>query len=202
MSLSRILNDEPPSSLPSGPAQPAPLPLPPIDPALIEMSRRSSPISSTYAHQPHGGPHDFPDRSPTPQGIYDGHRASLSPPPWAGSLGSAEGVHAASMQRAGSVDHPPHPRGLTYQPLEYQGAGGWNPYTGEWTPGDIFPLGPGENYYPEQDSRLATASNRHQTRPPGGYYKEDYATENTGGRGRKRRKTNDDAEYQPTRRVC
>ena len=95
----------------------------------------------------------------------------------------------------------PPPRRYSYQPVSYQGAGGWDPYSGNYVQGDIFPLGPGGNYYPQRD--LAPPSSV----PPepldtslGAYYKEgenDHAS-------KKRRKTaDDDPDYHPpaSRRV-
>lgn len=98
-------------------------------------------------------------------------------------------------------DHPPPPRGYTYQPVSYQGAGGWDPYSGNYVQGNIFPLGPGGNYYPQREAGVTPSG------PPepldgsvGAYYSQsenDHAT-------KKRRKTvDDDPDYQPpaSRRV-
>ncbi len=95
-------------------------------------------------------------------------------------------------------------RPFTYQPVAYQGAGGWDPYSGEWVQGDIFPLGPGGNYYPEHEDHTSMS-------PPNG---NGEAEPQVGGEsfvetnGRKKRRTiapaGDDQDYRPpgTKRVC
>jgi DNA helicase INO80 len=106
----------------------------------------------------------------------------------------------AQPYQYGRPDHhgepPPPPRGYTYQPAAYQGAGGWDPYTGEWVQGDIFPLGPGGNYYPERDGRRRLVSPQ-DTRDPASsaYYKDE---EMDDGLPRKRRRGEDeDSDYHP-----
>jgi chromatin-remodeling ATPase INO80 len=95
----------------------------------------------------------------------------------------------------------PPPRGYTYQPLAYQGAGGWDPYTGEWVQGDIFPLGPGGNYYPDRVGRQRFVSSQEQQRDTSTriYYKdEDEDEEDEDDTPRKRRKGGaEDTDYQP-----
>ncbi|KAL4069564.1 hypothetical protein J3A83DRAFT_4096226 [Scleroderma citrinum] len=107
MSLKRILNDEPPPSLPTRHAN-------------------AGPSRATAAD------HSFSDVSPIP------HSAPISP------------VHTRASHHSQSPlpEQPPPPRGYAYQPVTYQGAGGWDPYSGNYVQGDIFPLGPGGNYYP------------------------------------------------------
>ncbi|KAG1795542.1 hypothetical protein EV424DRAFT_606445, partial [Suillus variegatus] len=96
MSLSRILNDEPPR-------RENPLPhVVVVDPSLADVS----PLSRATVISPH------------PQTL----RRSLTP----------LGEHQL-------------PRGYSYQTPSYQGAGGWDPYSGDYVQGEIFPLGPGGN---------------------------------------------------------
>ncbi|KAF8559204.1 hypothetical protein OG21DRAFT_707459 [Imleria badia] len=89
----------------------------------------------------------------------------------------------------------PPPRRYSYQPVSYQGAGGWDPYSGNYVQGDIFPLGPGGNYYPQRD--LAPTSSV----PPepldasvGAYYKEG---ESDHGSKKRRKAAADDPDYHP-----
>ncbi|KIJ68315.1 hypothetical protein HYDPIDRAFT_24608 [Hydnomerulius pinastri MD-312] len=151
MSLSRILNDEPPpsrgtnhgASRGSG-----------IDASLADMSPISNPATMSPAH------HRMHHRSQSPLG-----------------------------------EQPPPPRGYTYQPVSYQGAGGWDPYSGNYVQGDIFPLGPGGNYYPQRE-REAFSSGPPETRESsaGAYYKEG---ENEHALKKRRKATDDDPDYQP-----
>jgi len=96
---------------------------------------------------------------------------------------------------------PPPPRGHTYQPIAYQGAGGWDPYTGEWVQGDIFPLGPGGNYYQTQPFVSPHEHQRGTTSRM--YYKEEEEEEEEEEQQvvdtpRKRRKGGDeDTDYHP-----
>lgn len=110
MSLKRILNDEPPPTLPARHTNAGP-------------SRAAAPD------------HSFPDMSPVP------NSASISP------------VHTWAKPHSQSPlpEQLPPPRGYAYQPANYQGAGGWDPYSGNYVQGDIFPLGPGGNYYPQRE---------------------------------------------------
>lgn len=90
-------------------------------------------------------------------------------------------------------EQPPPPRGYTYQAVAYQGAGGWDPYTGEWVQGDIFPLGPGGNYYPERDGQRFLSPQDPRESSSAAYYKEG-----DGDTPRKRRKgIDDDGDYHP-----
>ena len=90
---------------------------------------------------------------------------------------------------------PPPPRGYAYQALAIQGAGGWDPYNGEWVQGDIFPLGPGgNNYYSERDNQrfMSPPESREPLSAPHCREGEGESTP------RKRRKgADDDADYQP-----
>ncbi|KAG1885770.1 hypothetical protein F4604DRAFT_1495285, partial [Suillus subluteus] len=104
MSLSRILNDEPPPARKSSSSRTGG-----IDPSLADVS----PLSRATVMSPH------------PQTL----RRSLTP------LG----------------EQPPLPRGYSYQTSSYQGTGGWDPYSGDYVQGEIFPLGPGGNYYSQRE---------------------------------------------------
>ncbi|KAH7931126.1 hypothetical protein BV22DRAFT_1137807 [Leucogyrophana mollusca] len=152
MSLSRILNDEPPPQrLTSTGAS--------RGPGTDALSTDMSPRSNAAAMSP---PRPQPShRSPSPGG-----------------------------------EQPPPPRGYTYQPVAYQGAGGWDPYTGDWVQGDIFPLGPGGNYYPqrEREGRQSVPPQETRATSVGAYYKEGESE----ALPRKRRKAaEEDSDYHP-----
>lgn len=151
MSLSRILNDEPPPARKSASSRGGG-----IDPSLADVS----PLSRATVISPH------------PQTL----RRSLTP------LG----------------EQPPLPRGYSYQTPSYQGAGGWDPYSGDYVQGEIFPLGPGGNYYSQRER-----DGQHQPPPPeprassvGAYYKEG-ENESTPRKRRKPVAPDDDPDYQP-----
>lgn len=151
MSLSRILNDEPPPARKSTSSRGGT-----IDHSLADVS----PLSRATIMSPH------------PQTL----RRSLTP------LG----------------EQPPLPRGYSYQTPSYQGAGGWDPYSGDYVQGEIFPLGPGGNYYSQRDR-----DGQHQPPPPeprassvGAYYKEG-ENEPTPRKRRKPVAPDDDPDYQP-----
>lgn len=84
-------------------------------------------------------------------------------------------------------EHPPKPRGFWNQPVNYQGAGGWDPHSGEWVSGDIFPFGPGGNYYPDR-AREEREESRATTPGAGSRREKEPAKEDGSGRN-KRRKT-------------
>lgn len=102
--------------------------------------------------------------------------------------------HYTDRRSPSEPDQGPPPRGFAYQPVAYQGAGGWDPYTGEWVQGDIFPLGPGGQYYAENEDQASDSP------PPsnGGQivarFKEGYVE---GGRKKRKLATDDDDDYQP-----
>lgn len=102
-------------------------------------------------------------------------------------------------QNSSPPDMSPPPRRYSYQPVNYQGTGGWDPYTGNYVQGDIFPLGPGGNYYPQRD--VAPTSSEPQDGSVSAYYKE---AENDHASKKRRKAANDDPDYQPPapRRVC
>lgn len=67
---------------------------------------------------------------------------------------------------------PPPPRGHEYQPAAFQGTGRWDPYTGNWVQGEIFPLGRGGGIYiPNEQQGLFPANSRN------GYYREEESEE-------------------------
>ncbi|KAI0785971.1 SNF2 family N-terminal domain-containing protein [Abortiporus biennis] len=87
--------------------------------------------------------------------------------------------------------HPARP--AAYQASNYQGAGGYNPYTGEWQQ-DIFPLGHGGNYYPEHDDEP------HSPRPNGSTttrYKEGYIISDGSSKKKRKIAPEDDEDYTP-----
>ncbi|KIK96361.1 hypothetical protein PAXRUDRAFT_312720 [Paxillus rubicundulus Ve08.2h10] len=92
-------------------------------------------------------------------------------------------------------EQPPPPRGYTYQAVSYQGAGGWDPYSGNYVQGDIFPLGPGGNYYPQRQLDSIPSG---PPEPPesisSAYYKEG---ENEHASKKRRKAVDDDPDYQP-----
>jgi DNA helicase INO80 len=148
MSLSRILNDEPPPARKRGAG---------IDPSLADVSPHSH---ATVISSPHL---QTSRRSPSPLG-----------------------------------EQPPFPRGYSYHTSSYQGAGGWDPYSGDYVQGEIFPLGPGGNYYAQRER------DEHHHLPPleprapsvGAYYK-DGENEPTPRKRRKAAPPDDDPDYQP-----
>ncbi|KAF9229431.1 hypothetical protein BS17DRAFT_723199 [Gyrodon lividus] len=151
MSLSRILNDEPP---PLRSANPRPSHGSGIDTSLADMLSISNPATMSPAHA----------RT---------HHRSQSP------LG----------------EQPPPPRGYTYQPVSYQGAGGWDPYSGNYVQGDIFPLGPGGNYYSQRERDVIPSGPLEPLESSSSAYYKEGENEHT---AKKRRKTvNDDPDYQP-----
>lgn len=122
--------------------------------------------------------------------------------------GSQQSLGAPSDR--GPVEQPPQPRGMSYQPSTYEGAGGFNPYTGDWVQGDIFPLGRGGNYYTDR-------AREHEEAEPNGDGVEDTGVLEDGtrqqnghseshGRTSKRRKVadqqqQDTSEQAPAKRV-
>lgn len=122
--------------------------------------------------------HTFTDVAPTPAS------AAISPH-----------THPNHHGQSPRPEQPPPPRGYAYQPLSYQGAGGWDPYSGKYVQGDIFPLGPGGNYYPHHEREEFPQGPTH-TRPDsaGAYYKDgedDLASK------RRRKPTDEDSDYLP-----
>lgn len=86
---------------------------------------------------------------------------------------------------------PPNPRGYEYQPMAYQGTGGWDPYSGEWVQGDIFPLGRGNgDYYPHPE-RSETISPHD---PRSKYYREGDVDNFS---RKRRREVEEDDDYRP-----
>lgn len=115
--------------------------------------------------------------------------ALLSPPAHSARRSPHHSLHESHDFQAES--QPPNPRGYEYQPMTYQGTGGWNPYNGDFMPGDIFPLGRGNgDYYPHPE-RSETVS-PHDSRST--YYKEGDA--DTFARKR-RRGVEEDDDYCP-----
>ncbi|KAG8219916.1 SNF2 family DNA-dependent ATPase [Butyriboletus roseoflavus] len=137
-------------------------------------------------------------------------RAALSVPPRASAIDTplpdmspvsnpvpVSPVHPRQHHQSQSPleDHPPPPRGYTYQPVSYQGSGGWDPYSGNYVQGDIFPLGPGGNYYPQREVAATPSGPREPLEGPlGAYYKED---ENDHASKKRRKAVDDDPDYQP-----
>ena len=85
---------------------------------------------------------------------------------------------------------PPPPRGYEYQPAAYQGTGGWDPYTGNWVQGEIFPLGRGGgNYYPNEHKGQVSPTNSRN-----GYYREEESEESS---RKRRRGPEEEGEQKP-----
>ncbi|KAG1891681.1 uncharacterized protein F5891DRAFT_891535, partial [Suillus fuscotomentosus] len=79
-----------------------------------------------------------------------------------------------------------------------QGAKSWDPYSGDYVQGEIFPLGPGGNHYSQRER-----DGQHQPPPPeprasstGAYYKEG-ENEPTSRKRRKAVVPDDDSDYNP-----
>jgi DNA helicase INO80 len=77
-----------------------------------------------------------------------------------------------------------------YQPVAYQGTGGWDPYNGDYVQGDIFPLGRGNGDYYSRSERPESVSPHD---PRSAYYRESEAD----GSSRKRRRDPDEDDYLP-----
>ena len=149
MSLSRILNNEPPSASSAQRTTPGPTP---IDPVQVEPSSSSGPPTRPHSHTHH-------------------HPSHLNIP-------------------------PPPPRGYAYRPVAYQGAGGWDPYSGDWVQGDIFPLGlGGNNHYAQHEFQRRHPVHREDPELPPRDYHEDGEGEDTVPRKR-RKGVGDDFEHQ------
>lgn len=143
------------------------------------------PHSLAHLHSAPAGPsrvaavdHTFTDVTPTPSS------AVISPH-----------THPNHHGQSPHPEQPPPHRGYAYQPVSYQGAGGWDPYSGNYVQGDIFPLGPGGNYYPHREREEPPPGPAH-TRPDsaGAYYRdgeEDLASK------RRRKAMDDDSDYLP-----
>ncbi|KIJ21627.1 hypothetical protein PAXINDRAFT_95170 [Paxillus involutus ATCC 200175] len=92
-------------------------------------------------------------------------------------------------------EQPPPPRGYTYQPVSYHGAGGWDPYSGNYVQGDIFPLGPGGNYYPQRElDSISSGPPEPPESTSSAYYKEG---ENEHASKKRRKAVDDDPDYRP-----
>lgn len=99
-------------------------------------------------------------------------------------------TRSQSSPHSQEQDHVPS-RPFTYQPMSFQGAGGWDPYSGEYVQGDIFPRGPGGNYYNGPETPVSAHANIPPQDDQGSYE----------ANGRKKRRTvvpaEDDQDYQP-----
>ncbi|KAH9946815.1 P-loop containing nucleoside triphosphate hydrolase protein [Amylocystis lapponica] len=135
---------------------------------------------SAHAHEPASSADAVPARPSSPS------LTTLSPHPVP--------PHYTDGRSPSELDQGPPPRGFAYQPAAYHGAGGWDPYTGQWVQGDIFPLGPGGQYYAEHEDQASVSP------PPsnGGQiiarFKEGYVD---GGRKKRKVAADDDEDYQP-----
>jgi len=110
--------------------------------------------------------------------------ALISPTSQSG-LRSSPSQHHSHPEYQGEPTAPPR----SYQSVAYQGTGGWDPYSGEWVQGDIFPLGRGNgDYYSRPEN-----SSPHDPRS-GAYYME---TETDGSSRKRRREPDEDNDYRP-----
>ena len=122
--------------------------------------------------------HSFSDLSPIP------NSAPISP------------VHTWANRHSQSPhpEQPPPPRGYAYQPVNYQGAGGWDPYSGNYVHGDIFPLGRGGNYYLQRErDGISSGPTDPPTSSASAYYKDsenDHAS-------KRRKGMDEDLDYLP-----
>ena len=122
--------------------------------------------------------HSFPDLSPIP------NSAPISP------------VHTWANRHGQSLhpEQPPPSCGYAYQPVNYQGAGGWDPYSGNYVHGDILPLGRGGNYYPQRErDGISSGPTDPPTSSANAFYKDgdnDHAS-------KRRKGMDDDLDYLP-----
>lgn len=115
--------------------------------------------------------------------------ALMSPPAQSASR-SPHRSHYSPQDFHGELQ-PPNPRGYEYHAVAYQGTGGWDPYSGEWVQGDIFPLGRGNgDYYPHPE-RSETISPHD---PRSTYYREGDADNFP---RKRRRGVEEDDDYRP-----
>jgi chromatin-remodeling ATPase INO80 len=155
------------------------------------------------------GPPPPPPRVSVSEPIADAEdRARISPHQVHHSplIGIGNPNSAARESSNGSVplDRPPQPRGFWNQAPGYQVAGGWNPYTGEWVQGDIFPLGRGGNYYPDRAREAEGDEQREGTPDPDRGLLEAEARKNEdraegNGRSKRRKTAEPEEEMQPKR---
>lgn len=170
MSLKHILNDDPSPPLPVS-----------SGPTVHSVALASGPTSAADSAPPR--------RSPEP---VSSSAMPMSPP----RLPPLQRVHSASRSDSVAHDHEqqPHPRGFAYHPAAYQGAGGWDPYTGKWVQGDIFPLGPGGNYYPDREDHASESPQPPNGGGPDPQFKDGYVD---GSNRKKRKHIEDDEDYRP-----
>jgi DNA helicase INO80 len=118
---------------------------------------------------------------PGPMSVID--PALMSPTSQTGPKSSPR-LHHGYPEYQGEPSAPPR----SYQATAYQGTGGWDPYSGEWVQGDIFPLGRGNgDYYSRPEN-----SSSHDSRSA--YYTE---SEVDGLSRKRRREPDEDDDYRP-----
>ncbi|THH07628.1 hypothetical protein EW145_g3261 [Phellinidium pouzarii] len=203
MSLSLILNDEPVEPIQVS----APVPMRTVEPAFVDTYRRSPPPHSPYSG--HFGRsstsasasvarNDYADRAAADDGY--GRVASRSPPPWShgGPSGSSSKRVSPVLSRDPGPDEAlPRLRERTYESGEYDDGPSvyQTPYpaSSEWQNGSVQqPSESGDGGYQEQEPQSAGRTRRQRSMA----YKEGSAESSS----RKKKKTSDDADFQPGRR--
>lgn len=180
----------------------APAPARPLDLGYGDGARRSPP------QQQHGGGYashhsgydsrDFVDRSPSPayhaQHDDDRRRVSRSPPRWA-SAGEPSRRYSPGPSRAAALDDlPPQHLDRTYESGDYDAPVTYHSYRTDWENGSVGPNDGAEAFYHDQEPRPSSRTRRSRT----SHYKEDLVT---GNPAKRKKKGNEDADYQPGRRV-
>lgn len=207
MSLSRILNDEPAVRSPVVPAHvAAPAPARPFDPAFSEGPRRSPPLSSSYAQSRGHIQREYEDRTPSPPYHHtrddEPRRMSQSPPRWIRSSGRHSPPKRSSpgSSRGPTTDEVPPHMHMQEQPYDgdYDSSAIYPPrgYRETWDNGGIDREEPLEVFY--SNERDQQTSGRGPGRRPRGSSTTEDVLENP---GKRKRKGNEDTDYQPARRV-
>ena len=216
MSLSRILNDEPPPQRPGTlghVSPPAPVPVRnAVEPPSYSDNGpqvRSPPVHSYREHHRHSvGPQDYIERSPSPR--YHNsenyrHGIPQSPTHWNGQ-GSVPSKRMSPVNSRGPIpdDHSPHLRERPYESSgDYDGhpSNMYHSYPQVYDHGPPPPETIPEPAYYQQET-LAAPSRSRRSRNSTVTYADDVQPPPPEAVGRKKKKIVDDGDYQPARRVC
>ncbi|KAI5124611.1 hypothetical protein M0805_004221 [Coniferiporia weirii] len=201
MSLSRILNDEPVEPKHTAIQLSVPVPVRTVDPAFVDTYRRSPPPHSPYpgqrGHSGAGGVRgEYEDRPPLDDYV---RPMSRSPPVWShgGPSGSSSKRVSPVLSRGPGPDEAPaRLRDRAYESGEYDGPQGYQtlyPASADWQNGSAQPHESGDMLYQEQEPQPPGRTRRQRNVS----YKEGSAESSS----RKKKKTSDDADFQPGRRM-
>ncbi|KAH8120417.1 SNF2 family N-terminal domain-containing protein [Phellopilus nigrolimitatus] len=206
MSLSRILNDEPVEPIQTVQVS-APIPVRTVDPAFVDTYRRSPPPHSPYGGQhmhvgPGGMRAEYADRD---RDVRYNRALSQSPLPWThGGPSSSSSKRVSPVLSRGPTQDDPQPhfrdrdRDRPYESGEYDAPQVYQvlyPGNPEWQHEPVPAQEPMDMVYPDQESQSSSGRTRRRTAS----YREDHTLQE--GASRKKKKTGDDAGFQPARRV-